>query len=231
MRTKGENLTRGRYGVVFPDQPFEYFFAAARALDIPLFPHNLPLFQKFFQELIAWNQKVNLTRITEEREVFVNHFIDSLIPARFMPRGAAVVDIGSGAGFPGIPLKICRPDLRVTLVDSSSKRVFFQRHVVRTLGLKHIVCAQERTEETACQRNRYDICIGRAFASLPKFLSAALPLRAERGTVIAMKGPRLPEELGLVSRELAGWGVGVRQVEEFVLPVTGRRRFVVLFGE
>jgi 16S rRNA (guanine527-N7)-methyltransferase len=217
--------------VVFRDHSLDYFFAAARALDIPLSPSHLPLFQRFFQELVAWNRKVNLTRITTEQEVFVNHFIDSLIPARFMPPGASVVDIGSGAGFPGIPLKIVRSDLRVTLVDSSSKRVFFQRHMVRTLGLKDIVCTQERTEETAYKRNRYDICIGRAFASLPQFLSVALLLRAERGTVIAMKGPRLPEELAQLGGELAAFGVGVRQVEEFVLPGTGRRRFVVLFGE
>lgn len=212
-------------------QPFEDFFAAASALDIPLLPSHLPLFLKFFQELVAWNRKVNLTRITAQQDVFVYHFIDSLIPARFMPPGATVVDIGSGAGFPGIPLKILRPDLRVTLVDASSKRVLFQRHVVRTLGLKDIVCARERAEETACRGVRYDICIGRAFASLPRFLAAALPLRAEGGTAIALKGPRLPEELGSVGTELAAWGVEVRQVEEFVLPGTGKRRFVVLFGE
>lgn len=217
--------------MVFQDQALASFFAAARALDLPLLPSHVPLFVKFFQELVAWNRKVNLTRITAPRDVFLEHFIDSLIPARFMPWGASVVDLGSGAGFPGIPLKIVRTDLRVTLVDSSSKRVFFQRHVVRTLGLKDIVCAQERVEEAASKGTRYDICIGRAFGSLAKFLAAALPLRADQGNVIAMKGPRLPEELGAVDAELVGWGVRVRNVQQFLIPGTGKRRFVVLFGE
>lgn len=212
------------------DTQFDFFLQAAKQLSIPLPPDSLLQFKFYFQELIAWNKKVNLTRITELREVFINHFIDSLIPERFMPEGSSVVDIGSGGGFPGIPLKIIRPDLSVTLVDSSLKKNLFQRYLIRTLRLKRIVSLRERAETLANSKGFYEVCIGRAFAPLSRFLPTAVALRASRGIIIAMKGPNFLKELKEVEPQLPHRGISIKHVEKFILPYTKKNRTVIVFG-
>ncbi|MCP4353133.1 MAG: 16S rRNA (guanine(527)-N(7))-methyltransferase RsmG [Desulfobacterales bacterium] len=142
-------------------------------------------------ELLRWNQKINLTAIKDPFEVAVKHYIDSLAPAPAIPAGASLLDIGSGGGFPGIPLKILMPSLSVTLIDSSRKKINFQKHVIRILGLKKIDAVHIRAEELAMKEafaNAFDVVVCRAFSSLDSFISLALPLVAEQGTIIALKG-------------------------------------------
>lgn len=210
--------------------PSSFFLEAAEKLGIPLSSATLPLFQTYYQELCAWNKKVNLTAITEEKEVYIDHFIDSLIPEKFIPSESRVIDLGSGGGFPGIPLKIVRQDIAVTLVDSSLKKILFQRHVIRTLGLERISAVHARTEEVCPTKGGYEVCIGRAFAPLASFLSASRGLRAPNGSIIAMKGPNFLEELAIAQERLAGRDISTKLVRRFVLPFTQKTRVIIIFG-
>ena len=167
----------------------DFLFHASEKLTIPLSEDAVLKFEIYFQELIAWNKKTNLTRITERKKVFIEHFIDSLIPERCIPSKSSLVDLGSGGGFPGLPLKIIRPDLSVTLVDSSLKKVLFLRHLVRSFNLRDVAILQKRLEINEFSDHHYDVCIGRAFAPLKKFLPLAFALKNPQGIIIAMKGP------------------------------------------
>ena len=208
----------------------DFFLQAAEKSNIPLSEEAGLQFETYYQELIAWNKKINLTRITERKKVFIEHFIDSLIPERFIPLKSSLIDLGSGGGFPGLPLKIIRPDLSVTLVDSSLKKVLFLRYLVRLLNLRGIVVLQKRLENHDFSDNRYDVCIGRAFSSLEKFLPLAFALKSPQGIVIAMKGPNFLNELKAVEPQLPHWSISLKQLKEFVLPFTNKQRTIIVFG-
>lgn len=140
------------------------------------------------RELLKWNSKINLTAITDPFEVAVKHFLDSIAPACMIHPGASMLDIGSGGGFPGIPLKIVIPSLSATLADSSRKKITFLKHVIRTIGLTDTEAVWGRAEELAGKKNLFDVVICRAFSSLETFARSALPLLAPNGMIIAMKG-------------------------------------------
>ncbi len=163
----------------------------ARAIEMDLDRPQNRLFSAHAIELINWNQKINITTITDPIEVASNHFLDSLVPAKVIPPGAAMLDIGSGGGFPGIPLKVLLPTLSVTLIDASRKKVSFLKHIIRTLKLDNIEALHMRAQDLAVHPsyiNRFDVIISRALSSLEYFVRLALPLLADGGIVIAMKG-------------------------------------------
>ena len=150
------------------------------------------LFSIHAAELVKWNRQINLTSITDPIEVASNHFLDSLVPARFIPPDAAkLLDIGSGGGFPGIPLKVLLPELSVTLIDASRKKVSFLKHVIRTLKLDDIEALHIRAENLADHPsyiNRFDVIVSRALTSLEFFVRLALPFLTCGGLIMAMKG-------------------------------------------
>ena len=160
----------------------------AKIFDIQIGSKEARQFSTHAGELIKWNSKTNLTAITDPLEVAVKHFLDSLAPASIIPAGSSMLDIGSGGGFPGIPLKIILPSLSVSLVDSSRKKISFLKHVIRTLGLEGINACQARVENLSENKERFDVVICRAFSSLDKFIESALPVLAENGIMIALKG-------------------------------------------
>ena len=163
----------------------------ARAIDIKLNRTQNRLFSIHAVELIKWTKRINITTITEPIEVAINHFIDSLVPAKFIPSEAAMLDIGSGGGFPGIPLKVLLPELSVTLIDASRKKVSFLKHTIRTLKLDNIEALHIRAEDLAKHPsyiNSFNVIISRALSSLDDFVGLALPLLADGGTIIALKG-------------------------------------------
>ena len=142
-------------------------------------------------ELIKWNQKINLTAITDPGEIALKHYLDSIAPARWIPPSSLLLDIGSGGGFPGIPLKVLIPSLVVTLIDGSRKKISFLKHSIRTLELENIHARQVRAEELAKDAHvasAFDVIISRALSSLAEFVKLALPLLADRGIIIALKG-------------------------------------------
>ncbi len=209
----------------------------AKDFDINLNHTQGQLFSIYAIELIKWTQKINITTITDPIDIATKHFIDSLIPARFISPRAELLDIGSGGGFPGIPLKVLVPNLSVTLIDASRKKISFLKHVIRTLQLVNINALHVRAEELAHlpnHTNRYDIVISRALSSLDSFVRLALPLVTDDGVVMAMKGELKKTELDLLQRYLRFnniAGTSNRQciisVEKYTLPVINSRRTIV----
>ena len=178
----------------------------AETLGVKVSAFQVAQFGAHIRELLLWNRKTNLTAITLPSEVAIKHVVDSLAIARWIHPEASVLDVGSGGGFPGIPLKILMPSLSVTLIDSSRKKNSFQRHVIRTLGLVNIAAWQIRVEALSanpdCLRGgnpAFSIIICRAFTDLAHFVEMAMPLLAPSGMMLAMKGKISSEELAEVS--------------------------------
>lgn len=170
----------------------------AEAFGVNLEEEHLHRFALHAEELLKWNRKINITAITDPAAVAVKHFLDSLAPARLIPRGAVVLDVGSGGGFPGIPLKVLGPGLHVRLVDASGKRVSFMKQVIRKLGLSHIDALHERAERL-CQNDAFfhafDVIVSRAFSDLSAFVALSLPLLKRDGAIVAFKGKPDPQEM------------------------------------
>jgi len=169
----------------------EIIQAGAGSLSIDVAAAQIDQFARYAGELIKWNRKINLTAITGAEALAIKHFLDSIVPAALIPPGASLIDIGSGAGFPGIPLKIVRPDLKVTLIDAVRKKVNFQKHIIRTLALENIRAHQVRAEQFSPE-TPFDAAITRALSALTAFVKLALPLLAKDGVMLALKG--LPAE-------------------------------------
>ena len=149
--------------------------------------------------LLEWNEKINLTAITEPEDVLYKHFYDCILflKNRELPMGASLIDVGTGAGFPGMVLKIVRPDLDITLLDSLNKRLIFLNEVITALNLEKIKTVHLRAEEAGkskAHREKYDIATARAVAALPVLLEYCTPLVKKGGSFIAMKGPSAAEE-------------------------------------
>ena len=193
---------------------------------------QMELFAKYDDFLIDYNTKINLTRIIDPREVAVKHFGDSLtiLTQDVLPQGASIADVGTGAGFPGIPLAISRPDLQITLMDSLRKRIEFLRELIQALGITNVTLVWGRAEElgqTPQYRDRFDIVIARAVAPLRVLVELCLPLTKTNGVFLAMKGPKAEEEVEAATNALkiiGGKLIGTRIV---VLPLLKEMRTLV----
>lgn len=169
---------------------------------------HLRLFARHAQELVKWNAVTNLTAITQPEDIARNHFLDSLAPAGLVAPGSNLLDIGSGGGFPGLPLHVFVPGLHTTLLDAARKKVSFLRHVTRHLDLKGIEAVHARVEELARQPGRsrhYDVIVSRAFSAVAPFVRTALPLLKPHGCMVAFKGAISSAELEDL-RDAAGGG-------------------------
>ncbi|NLY52330.1 MAG: 16S rRNA (guanine(527)-N(7))-methyltransferase RsmG [Firmicutes bacterium] len=190
------------------------------------------LFEKHAALLEEWNQQLNLTRIPKE-EMGDKHFLDSL-SVLLVPQvreAWKLIDIGSGAGFPGIPLKSACPNMEITLVDSLGKRIKFLKAVVENLGLKDVTCQHARAEELGQDpghRERYDAAVARAVAALPVLCEYLLPLVRVGGVAVAMKGPSGKQEVKEAERALKVLGGEADDVVEFNLPGGDERQLVVI---
>lgn len=168
--------------------------------------HNLPCddekieqFNMYYDLLVDWNQRLNLTSITEPNEVLVKHFFDSITPALYLKfTNQQIIDIGAGAGFPSIPLKICFPNLNITMLDSLNKRIIFLNNIIDSLKLNNIICVHGRAEELARKelyREKYDLAISRAVARLNIITELSLPFVKKGGKMVALKGSKAEEEI------------------------------------
>ena len=202
----------------------ELIINGARFFDLDLDRHHTELFAAHAKELLHWNNTINLTTITDPFEVAVKHFVDSLAPAKRISPGASLLDIGSGSGFPGIPLKIVLPSLAVTLIDASRKRVNFLKHVIRTLKLEDIQALHIRAEDLAddpAYRQHFDTITSRALTDLKSFIRQARPLLTAKGQMIALKGRMDQTEAETVRSSILA-------VETYMLPFTDSKRSVFL---
>jgi 16S rRNA (guanine527-N7)-methyltransferase len=183
--------------------------------------------------LLEWNARFNLTAITDDASILVRHFIDSLSVLRVMGAGAVrVIDVGTGAGMPGIPLKIARPDLDVTLLDSTGKKIAFCEEAIRALGLTGIRAIKARAEEAAHlreHRERYDVVVARALAPLPTLVEYLLPFARTGGLCIAMKGSDAQQEAEQARRAIQVLGGALDRIEPVTLPgIPDARALVVI---
>lgn len=188
-------------------------------------------FMLYYHLLVEYNKMFNLTAITEPVDVFVKHFVDSVLPLRVIKEGVSVIDVGTGAGFPLIPLKIMRPDIDVTLVDSLSKRVNFLNVVVSELELTDVKCIHSRAEDLANNikyREKFDVCVARAVAKLNTLVELTLPFVKINGILLAYKSDATLE-LVSAKHALAVLGGELEEIMNFELPLgMGNRNIVII---
>ena len=194
--------------------------AKCAALGIALTGPMLDALDQYAEILVEYNQKVNLTAITDPEGIEDKHFADSLLLANLPDTTGKLVDVGTGAGFPGVVAKIFKPELQLTLMEPTGKRVEFLKYVCAQLGLSGVEFAKERAEEAARKvwREQFDVATARGVAALPMLSEYCLPLVKVGGVFLAMKGPGAAEELaesGAALKKLGGKGSGVA---EFHLP-------------
>lgn len=207
---------------------------AAPQFNLTLTPAQLAHFEQYARELVAWNQKVNLTRIVAPEEIAVKHFLDSLSLCRVLeglPPGSLLVDVGSGAGFPGLPLKLVWPHLRLTLLEATGKKTEFLSHIVRLLDLPGVTVLTARAEEAGRRpehRERYNVAVARAVSELRVLAEYTLPLVKVGGQVVVQKGQDPAAEVRAAANALNILGGRLRQVAPVTVPGLQAARHLVI---
>ena len=202
----------------------------AKTFGIHLDEKTAEAFELYFNELLKWNLKINLTAIRTEKGIVLKHFLDSLSVFPYLSNISSLLDIGSGAGFPAIPLKMVKPFLEITLIDSVRKKVDFQRHIIRMLGLKGIAAIQGRVQDKEILQTmaeRFDMVISRGFCDLPTFLTISFPFLKKGGIVLAMKGEVDSKEIQLLSK-IEGNRYQWQKIVPFFLPFSTIKRSIFL---
>lgn len=203
---------------------------------INLSQQQMQQFHVYYQELVTVNQQLNLTSITEESEVYLKHFYDSITPAlvvaQLQNQELTLCDVGAGAGFPSLPLKIAFPKLKVTIVDSLNKRINFLENLVAKLGLHDVTLVHDRAEtfgaKTSPVRESFDVVTARAVARLSVLSELCVPLVKVGGTFIAMKASQAQDELTDATHAIELLGAQVTQTKNLTLPVTNEPRTVIV---
>ena len=206
---------------------------ARRRLGLALTRRQLEAFAVYGAELLRWNERANLTAITDPAGIEIKHFLDSLtiVPYLGTASSGRMVDVGTGAGFPGLPVKIACPGLRVTLVEATGKKAEFCRHLVARLDLEGVEVVHARAEEVGQSdehRQRYDVAVARAVASLPVLVEYMLPLVRIGGRAIAQKGEGGPAEAQAAEPAIRLLGGRLQQVAPVELPGVADERYVVI---
>ena len=200
-------------------------------IEIELDEKQIEQFYDYMQRLLKWNEKINLTAITQPQEIIIKHFVDSLTISKYIKENAKIIDVGTGAGFPGIPLKIYRNDIEVILLDSLNKRINFLNDAINKMGLDKIGAIHGRAEEFVHNkeyREKFDIATSRAVANMATLSEYLIPFVKVNGMVVAMKGSDVKQEIDESKRAINVLGGKIFGVEEFNLPDTDIRRNVIL---
>lgn len=206
----------------------------AKLIGIEVIESQAEKFYRYMSLLLEWNEKMNLTAITDPMEVIIKHFIDSITISKEIENGKKVIDIGTGAGFPGIPLKIIRPDISVTLLDSLNKRITFLNEVIEALELENIEAIHGRIEELGRNkkyREIYDYATSRAVANLAVLSEYMLPMIKVGGKCICMKGANVEEEILEAKKAIHILGGKIEKVDEFLLADTDMKRNIIVINK
>lgn len=208
----------------------DLFIEETKKLGIELTSQQLEKLNQFYELLISWNQKMNLTRIIEKEDVYLKHFYDSLTLSKVidLKQDLTLCDVGSGAGFPGIVLKICFPNLKITLLDSLQKRVNYLNEIIKKLDLKNIEAIHTRAEDYAKQnREKFDIVTARAVANLKILSELCIPMVKVNGLFIAMKA-NIEEEIENSTEILKKLDSKIEKIETFYLPIENSIRNIIM---
>ena len=200
-------------------------------IDVDITENQISKFYDYMNLLLEWNEKINLTAITKPDDIVLKHFVDCLTIQKYIEDNKKIVDIGTGAGFPGVPLAIMNDRCRFTLVDSLNKRINFLNEIKDKLNLKNVSAIHSRAEEfdqNKMYRENFDIAVSRAVANLCVLSEYLLPAVKVGGKVICMKGSQIEEELNDAKFALKELGGKVKFVDEFLLPGTDMKRNVIV---
>ena len=207
--------------------------SGAKAMGVSLKARDIARFAAHAKELMDWNRTVNLTAIKDPTALAVKQYLDAMPLSSLPPQGSRLLDIGSGGGFPGIPLKILRPDLCVTMIDSSRKKVNFLKHIIRTLGLENTearhIRAEELKKEVGTEGEPFDVIVSKAVAKLDRFVDQAVPLLCRPGMVVAMKGPSVGSEIEAAQGKIEAAGLSVT-VQRYELPFLNIKRSLIVLS-
>lgn len=209
----------------------EIFDSYLKDLNIKLNEEQIEKFYIYMNLLIDWNKKINLTAITKPEEIILKHFVDCLTIANYIEDNSKLIDIGTGAGFPGVPLKIYRNDLEIVLADSLNKRLNFLNEVINTLNLKSIETVHARAEELGRNkkyREEFDIAVSRAVANLSTLSEYLIPFVKVGGKCICMKGADIDEELNNAKKAVEVLGGKILKKDIFKLPQSDLKRSVII---
>lgn len=202
----------------------------AEKINISLNEKQVDKFFLYKDLLKEWNEKINLTAITDDEEILIKHFIDSLTIEKHIDESRSIIDVGTGAGFPGIPVKIVRDDIKLTLLDSLNKRILFLQEVLKQNNIENAVCIHGRAEDLGKDskyREQYDIATARAVANMSTLLELCLPFVKVGGKFICMKGNNV-EELEEAKKALEVLGGEVEKIEKFTIPDTDIERNIII---
>ncbi|MBN3553613.1 16S rRNA (guanine(527)-N(7))-methyltransferase RsmG [Fictibacillus nanhaiensis] len=214
----------------------ELFQTSLKEKGVDLSEKQLSQFETYYNLLVVWNEKMNLTAITEKEEVYLKHFYDSVTAGFYFDfsQDITVCDVGAGAGFPAIPLKIAFPEIKLTVVDSLNKRIGFLQHVVDELGLEEVSLYHDRAETFAHRpefRQTFDLVTARAVARLSVLSELCLPLVKIGGHFLGMKGANLPEEVRDGEKAVKLLGGKVKDIHSFVLPIEESERNIIVIDK
>ena len=206
----------------------------SKKIGIVLEEEQIEQFYQYEKLLLIWNEKINLTAITKPEEIILKHFIDSMTIAKYIGANKTLIDVGTGAGFPGIPLKIIRKDIKITLLDSLNKRVQFLNEIIKQLKLEEIETVHGRVEEFGKNkkyREKFDYATSRAVANLTTLSEYLLPLVKIEGKCICMKGSTVKEEIDQSQKAIAILGGKIEEMEAFQLTESDIDRHIILLGK
>lgn len=212
----------------------EEMLEKSKILGVRFSVEQIEQFYRYMNLLIEWNEKMNLTAITEPKEIILKHFIDSITILKYIDDNSKLVDVGTGAGFPGVPLSIMNPTLKITLVDSLNKRLIFLEEVVKELNLKNIEIVHARAEEFGQNKNyreKFDVATSRAVANLATLSEYLVPLVKIDGKIISMKASNAKEEINDAKKAIEVLGGKIEKIEEFDLPESDIGRTIIIIDK
>lgn len=206
-------------------------FQYGKNLEIVLSENQVKKFYEYMLLLLEWNEKINLTSITDKKDIVLKHFVDSITICKYIPENAKLLDVGTGAGFPGIPVKIVRDDVEVVLLDSLNKRILFLDDVIDKLDMKNIQAVHGRAEEFGRNkdfRQSFDVVTSRAVANMAVLSEYLIPFSKLGGKCVIMKGADFEEELNNSKKAIKVLGGKINSVDEFVLPASDMKRTIIV---